>query len=80
MRHAEIDDQNRHMLEQQRQFRKAADVMTDAWMTFAEVRAVSVIGSVAKPLWKEVPRFREFRRAGIEIWHECHDLDLALDR
>jgi hypothetical protein len=27
---------------------------------------------------KEVPRFREFRREGIEIWHECGDLDLAL--
>ena len=34
--------------------------------------------SVAKPLWKEVPRFSEFRRAGIEVWHECLDLDLAL--
>lgn len=40
--------------------------------------AVAVIGSVAKPLWKEVPRFRQFRRARIEIWHECSDLDLAL--
>src|SRR5215510_6021731 len=47
-------------------------------MTFEEVQAVAVIGSVAKPLWKEVPRFREFRRAGIEVWHECGDLDLAL--
>ena len=28
---------------------------------------IAVIGSVAKPLWKEVPRFREFRRAGIEV-------------
>ena len=38
----------------------------------------AVIGSAAKPLWKEVPRFREFRREGIEVWHECRDLDLAL--
>jgi hypothetical protein len=78
MRRAEIDEQNRYLLEQQRQFRKAADVVTDAWATFTEVRAVAVIGSVAKPLWKEIPRFREFRRAGIEVWHECRDLDLAL--
>jgi len=56
----------------------AADVVTDAWMTFAEVQAVAVIGSVAKLLWKDVPRFREFRHQGIEVWHECGDLDLAL--
>jgi hypothetical protein len=78
MRRSEIDEQNRRMLAQQRQFRAAADVVTDAWARFAEVRAVAVIGSVAKELWKEVPRFSEFRRERIEVWHECSDLDLAL--
>ncbi|UVK44070.1 hypothetical protein BPNPMPFG_005947 [Mesorhizobium sp. AR07] len=78
MRRAAIDEQNRYMLERQRQFRAAADVVTDAWVRFQEVAAVAVIGSVAKPLWKEVPRFSDFRRAGIEVWHECSDLDLAL--
>lgn len=78
MRRAAIEEENRFMLERQRQFRRAADVVIDAWMGFAEVRAVAVIGSVAKALWKEVPRFREFRRRRIEIWHECSDLDLAL--
>jgi hypothetical protein len=29
-------------------------------------------------LWKEVPRFRAYRRQGIKVWHECSDLDLAL--
>jgi hypothetical protein len=78
VRRAAIEEQNRFMLERQRQFRMAADVVTEAWMTFVEVRAVAVIGSVAQALWKEVPRFREFRREGIEVWHECGDLDLAL--
>lgn len=78
MRRKEIDEQNRHLLEEQRRFRMAADIATDAWTAFAEVRAVAVIGSVAKALWKEVPRFRDFRREGIEVWHECRDLDLAL--
>ena len=78
MRRAEIEEQNRFLIERQRQFRLAADVVTDAFMTFAEVEAVAVIGSVAKALWKEVPRFYEFRRAGIEVWHECKDLDLAV--
>jgi hypothetical protein len=66
------------MVEQQRRFRLAADVVVEAWIAFAEVQAIAVIGSVAKPLWKEVPRFREFRREGIEVWRECGDLDLAL--
>ena len=62
MRRAAIEKQNRLMLDRQRQFRMAADVVADAWTGFAEVQAVAVIGSVANPLWKEVPRFREFRR------------------
>jgi hypothetical protein len=78
MRRAAIEAENRCMLERQHQFRAAADVVIDRWMQFAEVAAVAVIGSVAKPLWKEVPRFAEFRRERIEIWHECGDLDLAL--
>src|SRR5258708_36919196 len=78
MRRDEIGEQNRSLVRRQREFRMAADVVTEAWMVFAEVRAIAVIGSVAKPLWKEVPRFREFRREGIEVWHECGDLDLAL--
>lgn len=78
MRRSEIEEQNRLLLRQQRQFRMAADVVTDALMAFPEVRAVAVIGSVAQKLWKEVPRFSAFRRARIEVWHECADLDLAV--
>jgi hypothetical protein len=78
MRRAEIEAQNADLLKRQREFRMAADVAADAWMAFPEVQAVALIGSVAKPLWKEVPRFSEFRRAGVEVWHECKDLDLAL--
>jgi hypothetical protein len=78
MRKSTIESQNRYLFEHQRQFRVAADIVTDAWMKFDEVAAVAVIGSVARPLWKEIPRFREFRRAGVEVWHECGDLDLAL--
>lgn len=78
MRRAAIEAQNRYQLERQRQFRMAADVVTEAWQHFPEVGAVAVIGSVAKLLWKEVPRFSEFRRKGIEVWHECADLDMAL--
>lgn len=78
MKRAEIENQNRCLLRVQYDFRRAADIVTDALMSFEEVEAIAVIGSVAKSLWKEVPRFREFRRAGIEVWHECKDLDLAV--
>lgn len=76
MKRSEIEDQNRYLLRRQHNFRWAADVVADALMPFEEVEAVA--GSVAKSLWKEVPRFREFRRGGIEVWHECKDLDLAV--
>jgi hypothetical protein len=78
MRRAKIEEQNDRMVRQQREFRIAADVVTRCWMAFPEVRAIAVIGSVAKPLWKEVPRFSEFRKQRIQVWHECSDLDLAL--
>ena len=41
------------MLARQARFRAAADLMTDALARFAEVEAVALIGSVARPLWKE---------------------------
>jgi hypothetical protein len=78
LRRSKIDEQNRYLEARQRDFRAAADVIVAAFSTFSEVVAISVIGSVAKPLWKEVPRFREFRSTGIEVWHECSDLDLAV--
>ena len=48
-------------MRQQYDFRRAADIVTDVLMVFEEVEAIAVIGSVAKPLWKEVPRFSRFR-------------------
>ena len=63
------------MLKRQARFRAAADMVTDALVRFAEVEAVALIGSVARPLWKEVPRFW---RQDVEIWHECKDVDLAV--
>jgi hypothetical protein len=78
MQRAKIEEQNRYLLRRQHEFRIAADVVANVWAGFPEVQAIAVIGSVAKPLWKEIPRFSEFRRERIEVWHECGDLDLAL--
>jgi hypothetical protein len=78
----EIAAQDRQMLDRQAQFRLAADAVTAALAGVPEVEAVALIGSVARPLWREVPRFQPFRHWGISVWHECKDVDLAvwLDR
>lgn len=74
----EYDEENEGLLRRQRQFRQAADYVTQALMAIPAVRKVVLFGSVAVPLKKEVPRFRKFRRAGVALWHECSDLDLAV--
>lgn len=73
-----IAEQNAFLLRQYRVFRQTADVLAAAWQRHPEVAAVALIGSVARAPWKEVPRFRTYRRRRIALWHECKDLDLAL--
>lgn len=78
MRKAEIEETNQSLVRQQLRFRAAADAVAAALAAFDEVLAIGLTGSVAKPLFKQVPRFSQYRRAGIEVWHECKDLDLAV--
>lgn len=75
---AGIAAQNDHLLRQYREFLRAADAVAAAWRNHRAVLAVALIGSLARPPWKEVPRFRPYRRAGIRLWHECKDVDLAI--
>ena len=75
---AGIEAQNGLLLRRYREFRVAADSVTAAWRRHPDVAAVSLIGSLARDPWKEVPRFQPWRRAGIELWHECKDIDLAI--
>ncbi|WP_114947608.1 hypothetical protein [Microvirga calopogonii] len=74
----EIAAQDRQMLIRQAQFRLAADAVTAALSGVPEVAAVALIGSVARPLWREVPRFQPFRDWDVPVWHECKDVDLAV--
>lgn len=74
----QIAEQDQYLLQRQAHFRIAADVVADALARFDEVEAITLIGSVARPLWREVPRFSEYRRARVEVWHECSDVDLAV--
>lgn len=74
----DIEQQNEDLLRRQREFRLAAEFACRAFSEFPSVQKVVLIGSVAQPLKKEIPRFREYRRAGIAVYHECHDVDLAV--
>jgi hypothetical protein len=74
----EIAEQDRYQLARQAAFRRAADAVTAALSTFPEVQAVTLFGSVARALEREVPRFQRFRRFGVKILHECKDVDLAV--
>lgn len=74
----EIAEEDAILLRRQAEFRLAADAVAGAFAAFPEVAAIALFGSVAQPLRREVPRFRQYRRAGIELWHECKDVDLAV--
>ncbi|MGH6894406.1 MAG: hypothetical protein ACREEP_19330 [Dongiaceae bacterium] len=74
----EIADDDQRLLRRQAEFRLAADAVASAFATFPEVASVALFGSVAMPLTREVPRFRQYRRARLELWHECKDVDLAV--
>jgi predicted nucleotidyltransferase len=73
-----VERADQDMLRQQSQFRLAAEAVAESLAELPQVERVVLFGSVAAPLWKEVPRFWEFRQDGIEIWHECKDVDLAV--
>ena len=75
---AGIVETNARQIRLYREFRLAADAIVAAWRERPVVRAVSLIGSLARAPWKEVPRHSPYRRARIELWHEFKDLDLAV--
>ncbi|MHC4520900.1 MAG: hypothetical protein ACYTAS_20100 [Planctomycetota bacterium] len=74
----QIQDENHAMLRRQEQFRIAAKCVADQLSSIPEVQKGVLFGSVARPLEKEVPRFRKFREAGVAIRHECRDIDMAV--
>ena len=74
----DLAEQDRLLLRRHREFRAAADFVTVAFAGLPFVERVVLLGSVAQPLQREVPRFRRFRRAGVALWHECKDVDLAV--
>jgi predicted nucleotidyltransferase len=74
----EIEEQNRMIEKKRASLRRAGEVVAEEFGKLNFVHKVVLFGSVAKPPFKEVSRFRRFRAAGIKIWHESKDVDLAV--
>jgi len=74
----QIAEQDGYSLRQHANFRLGADAVTAALAAFPEVAAITLIGSVARPLWRERSPFSPFRQHGIDILHYCKDVDLAV--
>lgn len=76
--YGEIVEDDQRMLLRQKGFRNAARAVSEHLATMAEVQQVRLFGSVALPLWKEVPRHQRLRERKIRIYHECANIDLAV--
>lgn len=76
--YGEIHEVDQAMLKRQADFRKAASVLAETLGAMEEVVSIRLFGSVALPLWKEVPRFHRFRNRRIKVYHECENIDLAI--
>jgi hypothetical protein len=74
----QIAETNEAMLRRQQQFRLAAEYAAGAFAGVPGVEKVALFGSVARPLTEEVPRYREFRRAGVAVLHECREVGIAV--
>jgi hypothetical protein len=74
----DIDEQSGLLLRRQRLFRWAAQSVAVAVSELSGARKVAAFGAVARPVKMEIPRFRQFRRLRIKVFHECTDLDLAI--
>jgi predicted nucleotidyltransferase len=74
----EIEEQNRMVEKKRASLRRAGELVAEEFGKLDFVHRVVLFGSVAKLPFKEVPRFYRFRSAGIKIWHESKDVDLAV--
>jgi hypothetical protein len=74
----EIEEQNRSVEKKRESLRRAGELVAEEFGKLDFVSKVVLFGSIAKPPYKEVPRFRRFREAGIKVWHESKDVDLLV--
>jgi hypothetical protein len=71
----EIEEQNRIFEKKRESLRRAGERVAEEFGKLDFVYKVVLFGSIAKPPYKEVPRFRG---AGVKLWHESKDVDLLV--
>ncbi len=74
----EIEEEDRWRLRDRESFRTAADYVAAAFAGLGFVQKVVLFGSVAQPPERETPRQWRYRRAGVQLWHQTKDVDLAV--
>ena len=73
-----IAGENIRMLHRRDEFRRVGEAVAQRLAEVPAVRRIVLFGSTVGQLRKELPRSGRFRRAGIEVWHECRNVNLAV--
>jgi hypothetical protein len=76
--YGEIFEEDQRHLKRHENFRKAAYQLAKRLSVMPQVEKVVLFGSVALPLWKEVPGSYRFRTRRIKIYHHCNNIDIAV--
>jgi len=77
VRQEAVEDDHRNV-ERHRHFGEVAKCIAAAMAEISSVHRVVLFGSTALPLAREAPRWRKYRGLGLEIAHQCKDVDLAV--
>ncbi|HSV98258.1 MAG TPA: hypothetical protein VLM75_15145 [Spirochaetota bacterium] len=75
---AQIERINTENLKRHANFRIAAEHVSRALSEIAAVRKIILFGSVAIPPFKEMPSSGRFAEKGVEVYHHCDDVDMAV--
>jgi hypothetical protein len=73
-----IAGENARMLHRRDEFRRLGEAVAGRLAEIPAVARIVLFGSTVGPPRKELPRSGRFRRAGIEVWHECRNVNLAV--
>ncbi len=74
----QIERINTENLKRHANFRIAADYVSNAFSSIVSVRKIVLFGSVAIPPYRKKTLNGKFTGNGVEVYHHCDDLDLAV--
>ncbi len=74
----ELERHERYVANRRASLRRAAELVAGEFAAFPFVERVVLFGSVAEPVKRETPRFRELRALAGSVSHDPKDVDLAV--